>query len=125
MPRHAGICLTSIDSSGEGILRMTDQPELERRLGLIDLTCLVMGAIIGVGIFFSPGRVASIAGSESVALGAWIVGGMIGLAGALTFAELGGLFPRTGGQYYVLKRAYGRLPAFLYGWSLMTVIRIV
>lgn len=97
--------------------------ELERRLGLWDLVFIVMGAIVGVGIFFSPGRVAGIAGSEAVAIGAWLLGGAIGLAGALTFAELGGLFPRTGGQYHVLRQAFGRPLAFLYGWSLLTVIQ--
>ena len=87
---------------------------LKRVLGPIDTTCIVIGSIIGVGIFFSPSQVAAIAGSANLALLAWVVGGGIALLGALTFAELGGLYPRTGGQYIVLRDAYGPLPGFVY-----------
>ena len=96
---------------------------LRRRLGLRDLIAIVMGAIIGVGIFFQPSRVASIAETPGLVLVTWVVGSLLGLAGALTFAELGALFPRTGGQYVILRRAYGRPVAFIYGWVLLTVIQ--
>jgi APA family basic amino acid/polyamine antiporter len=96
---------------------------LERSLGLFDLTCVVMSAIIGVGIFFQPARVAWLTGSVGLALAAWLIGGAIALAGALTFAELGAMFPRTGGQYVVLRESYGRAVAFLYGWALLSVIQ--
>ncbi len=96
---------------------------LKRVLGPIDATCVVVGAIIGVGIFFTPSQVAEIAGSGRVALLAWAVGGVIALAGALTFAELGGLYPRTGGQYEILRDAYGPLPGFLYVFCNATAIQ--
>ncbi|MCH8005016.1 MAG: amino acid permease [Planctomycetes bacterium] len=96
---------------------------LKRVLGPIDATCVVVGAIIGVGIFFTPSQVAEIAGSGRVALLAWAVGGAIALAGALTFAELGGLYPRTGGQYEILRDAYGPLPGFLYVFCNATAIQ--
>lgn len=102
---------------------MKETGELERRLGLRDLVFVVMGAIIGVGVFFTPAAVAKNAGSVEVALGAWIAGGLMALAGALTFAELGALMPRTGGQFHILKAAFGRPIAFLYGWSLLTTIQ--
>ncbi len=97
--------------------------KLERSLGLYDVTGIVMGAIIGVGIFFTPSDVMARTGSVSVALAAWVVGSLIAMTGSLTFAELGALFPRTGGQYLILRETYGRPVAFLYGWSLLTVIQ--
>ncbi|HGY91042.1 MAG TPA: amino acid permease [Planctomycetes bacterium] len=100
-----------------------DARPLARRLGLIDLLGVVMGAIIGVGIFFQPGVVMDRTGSATVALAAWGLGGAIALVGSLTFAELGGLFPRTGGQYHVLEASFGRPVAFLYCWSLLAVIQ--
>ncbi len=91
-----------------------DTTELRRVLGPIDASCVVIGAIIGVGIFFTPSRVATLAGSAPMALLAWGVGGVIALAGALTFAELGARFPHAGGQYEILRDAWGPLPAFLF-----------
>ena len=96
---------------------------LKRVLGPIDATCIVIGSIIGVGIFFTPSQVASIAGSANLALLAWTIGGGIALLGALTFAELGGLYPRTGGQYLILRDAYGPLPGFLYVFCNSTAIQ--
>ncbi len=96
---------------------------LKRVLGPIDTTCVVIGSIIGVGIFFSPSQVAAIAGSANLALLAWAVGGGIALLGALTFAELGGLYPRTGGQYIILRDAYGPLPGFLYVFCNATAVQ--
>ena len=96
---------------------------LRRVLGPVDATCVVIGAIIGVGIFFTPSRVAQLAGSGELALVAWTVGGAIALLGALTFAELGGLYPRSGGQYEALRDAYGALPAFLFVFCNATAIQ--
>jgi APA family basic amino acid/polyamine antiporter len=105
-----------------------DQPELEpaklpRLLGSFDATCIVIGAIIGVGIFFTPTRVATLAGSADMALLAWTVGGLIALCGALTFAELGTRYPNAGGQYEILRDAYGPLPAFLFVFCNATAIQ--
>ncbi len=100
-----------------------DAPELPRVLGLTDATCIVIGAIIGVGIFFVPRAVAAVTGSAGGALLAWGVGGLIALLGAFTFAELGRLRPLTGGQYHVLRDAYGRAPAFLFVFCNLTAVQ--
>lgn len=89
-------------------------PALRRELTGLDATAVVVGAIVGVGIFFTPSRVASLAGSSELALLAWVVGGVIALLGALTFAELGAMIPRAGGQYDVLRDAYGPATGFVY-----------
>ena len=97
--------------------------KLKRVLGPLDATCVVIGAIIGVGIFFTPRQVAEIAGSGQMALWIWVIGGGIALLGALTFAELGGLYPRSGGQYDMLRDAWGTLPAFLFVFCNATAIQ--
>ncbi len=102
---------------------MSNRQELPRVLGLWDATAVVIGAIIGVGIFFSPADVARVAGSTTGALLAWIVGGVIALLGAFTFAELGRLRPLAGGQYHILRDAYGRAPAFLFVFCNLTAVQ--
>ena len=97
--------------------------ELRRVLGLWDATCVVVGAIIGVGIFFNPRDVAHVTGSARGALLAWTVGGVVALLGAVTFAELGRLRPLAGGQYHVLRDAYGRAPAFLFVFCNLTAVQ--
>jgi APA family basic amino acid/polyamine antiporter len=92
-----------------------------RRLGLFDVAGVAVGAMIGVGIFFTPARVAARAGGEGPALGVWAVGGLIALLGALAFAELGGRLPKAGGQFRVLQEAFGRRVAFVY----MIVVGVV
>jgi APA family basic amino acid/polyamine antiporter len=87
---------------------------LRRVLGPLSATCIVIGAIIGVGIFFTPTSVARIAGSSSLAMWTWAAGGFVALLGALTFAELGGMYGRTAGQYEILRDAYGPLVAFCF-----------
>ncbi|MEM7156468.1 MAG: amino acid permease [Myxococcota bacterium] len=87
---------------------------LRRELGPYDAIAVVVGAIVGVGIFFTPSRVAALAGSDSLFLITWGVGGLVAIAGAMTFAELGGLYPRTGGQYDILRDAYGPAIGFVY-----------
>ncbi|HEY8258149.1 MAG TPA: amino acid permease [Gemmatimonadales bacterium] len=93
-----------------------------RRLGLFDAAMVVMGGIIGGGIFLNPSIVAQRVGTMSGVLTAWLVGGAIGLAGALCFAELGARRPQAGGGYVYLREAFGQLPAFLYGWTFLLVI---
>jgi APA family basic amino acid/polyamine antiporter len=83
----------------------------------------VVGAIVGVGIFFTPSRVAAIAGSDELALWTWVVGGVVALLGALTFAELGGMYPRTGAQYGALRDAYGPALAFTYVFCNCTAVQ--
>jgi APA family basic amino acid/polyamine antiporter len=96
---------------------------LARRLGLFDATMLVMGGIIGSGIFVTPAEVARHVGTPALIIGAWLIGGIVALAGALVYAELAARKPAVGGQYTYLRDAYGPLPAFLYGWSLLLVIQ--
>ena len=97
--------------------------ELRQVLGLWDAVCVVVGAIIGVGIFFNPRDVAHVTGSAGGALAAWGVGGLVALLGALTFAELGRLRPFAGGQYHVLRDTYGRAPAFLFVFCNLTAVQ--
>ena len=93
-----------------------------RRLGLFSATMAVVGGIIGGGIFRTPAAVAARVGSAELVLGAWTIGGIIALIGALCYAELGNRLPRAGGGYVYLREAWGALPAFMYGWALLLVI---
>jgi len=89
---------------------------LVRQLGLFDSTMVVIGIVIGSGIFMTTGIMAMVLPSVPLILLAWLLGGLHALAGALTYAELGAAMPQAGGQYVYLKKAYGPLPAFLFGW---------
>lgn len=93
-----------------------------RRLGLFDGTMVVVGGIIGAGIFLNPAIVAQRVGSPGLILAAWALGGAVALLGALCFAELGARRPEAGGGYVYLRETLGPLPAFLYGWTLLLVI---
>jgi APA family basic amino acid/polyamine antiporter len=99
------------------------QPQLARRLGLFDATMLVMGGIIGSGIFRNPAEVARHVSTPGLIVGAWLIGGAIAIAGAFVYAELAARRPEVGGQYAYLRDAWGPMPAFLYGWSLLLVIQ--
>ena len=93
-------------------------------LGPFDATMVVIGGIIGSGIFINPYIVAQRLDSSALVLAAWIAGGAIALAGAHSYAELGALFPRAGGQYVYLRDAYHPLAGFLYGWALLALIAV-
>lgn len=95
----------------------TTKTELQRELGLFDSISIVLGIVIGSGIFLVPNLVASALQSPAWILTAWIGTGVLSFFGALAFAELGTMFPATGGQYVYLREAWGHLPAFLCGWS--------
>jgi basic amino acid/polyamine antiporter, APA family len=97
--------------------------ELARRLSLGDSIAIVVGIMIGGGIFLIPNLVARSVPSAPMIMGVWALAGVISFIGALACAELGAAFPATGGQYVFLREAYGRLAAFLCGWSLFTVAR--
>lgn len=98
-------------------------PQLARVLKLRDLTLLVIGSVIGSGIFLVPGRVLKeLDHSPGLALGVWCAGGILSLLGALTYGELAAANPEVGGLYVYLRDGLGRLPAFLYGWALFWVI---
>jgi APA family basic amino acid/polyamine antiporter len=96
---------------------------LARRLGLFDATMLVMGGIIGSGIFVTPAEVARHVDTPLLIVGVWIIGGLVALAASFVYAELAARRPAVGGQYAYLRDAYGPMPAFLYGWALLLVIQ--
>jgi basic amino acid/polyamine antiporter, APA family len=96
---------------------------LLRRLGLLDAALLVMGGIVGSGIFLNPSVVARIVGTPALILSAWLFGGAIAVAGAFVYAELSALRPEVGGQYAFLREAFHPAVAFLYGWSLLLVVQ--
>ncbi|MFL6737546.1 MAG: APC family permease [Sphingomonas sp.] len=101
----------------------TSSQGLARRLGLFDATMLVMGGIIGSGIFVTPAEVARHVATPLLIVGVWILGGIVALAASLVYAELAARRPEVGGQYAYLRDAYGPMPAFLYGWALLLVIQ--
>ena len=98
-------------------------PRLARRLGRFDATMLVMGGIVGAGIFVNPAEVARYVQTPGLILGAWALGGLVALVGAFVYAERAARRPEVGGQYAYLRDAYGPTTAFLYGWSLLLVIQ--
>jgi APA family basic amino acid/polyamine antiporter len=96
---------------------------LRRSLGLRELILIVIGTVIGSGIFIVPGAVLRQTGyAVGPALAVWLVGGVLSLLGALTYGELGAMVPEAGGLYAYLRDTFGRLPAFLYGWTLFFAI---
>lgn len=98
-----------------------EKPRFARRLGLFDATMLVMGGIIGSGIFMNPHVVARIVDTPWLILGAWIFGGAIALTGAFIYAELAARRPAVGGQYAYIREAFHPLLGFLFGWGLFLV----
>jgi len=101
----------------------TSSHGLARRLGLFDATMLVMGGIIGSGIFVTPAEVARHVTTPLLIVGVWVLGGLIALFASFVYAELAARRPEVGGQYAYLRDAYGPMPAFLYGWALLLVIQ--
>ncbi len=101
---------------------MSDQKsQLVRGLNLRDTTALVVGTIIGTGVFLKTAKMAQAVGSPQLVLLAWLAAGILSLAGALTYAELGAMMPEAGGEYVFLRKAYGDLPAFLFGWMRIVI----
>jgi basic amino acid/polyamine antiporter, APA family len=99
------------------------EPQLARRLGLFDATMIVMGGIIGSGIFINPYVVARQVHTPFLILGVWALGGLLALAAAFIWAELASRRPDVGGQYAYLREAFRPAVAFLYGWVLLLVIQ--
>jgi APA family basic amino acid/polyamine antiporter len=96
--------------------------KLVRAIGLGSAILLVIGSVIGSGIFLTTGTMAAVIPSVSLLLLAWTLGGVLSITGGLTYAEMGAMFPRSGGVYVFLREAFGPLPAFLYGWVAMLVV---
>jgi len=95
---------------------------LVRGLGLLDATTLIVGSVIGSGIFIAPSIMAGQVQSPGLLMGLWVVGGLLTLFGALAYGELAAAMPHAGGQYVFLSRIFGPLPGFLYGWTLLLAI---
>ena len=94
-----------------------DHPSLERRLGPWDAAAIVISNVIGVGIFITPGFIATLLPNRAAILGVWALGGVLALFGALAYAELAARQPEAGGEYVYLREAFGGLAAFLTGWT--------
>ena len=112
----------SMDSKFNTVSQQTEVRTLPREIGILGSTTIVVGTIIGSGIFLVPHNVATQVGSVFSLYMVWIVGGALALAGALSLAELGAAMPEAGGVYVYLREAYGKLVAFLYGWGSLLVI---
>jgi APA family basic amino acid/polyamine antiporter len=95
---------------------------LVRGLSLLDATLLIVGSVVGSGIFFAPSIMAGYLQSPGLLVGLWVLGGLLTLAGALSYAELAAAMPRAGGQYVFLSEAFSPLFGFLYGWTLLVAI---
>lgn len=99
------------------------QPGLRRELGVWSAASIVVGTVIGSGIFLVPNEMIAYVGSPKVLFAVWIFGGLLSLAGALTYAELAAAMPEAGGEYVYLREAYGPLWSFLYGWTQLLVAK--
>ena len=101
----------------------TEAGELKRGLGLLDATTIVMGSMIGSGIFIAPSLMAGYIQSPGLLILLWLVGGVLTVFGGMSYAELAAAMPRAGGQYVFIREAYGPIWSFLYGWTLFLVIQ--
>jgi APA family basic amino acid/polyamine antiporter len=110
-------------SSADAAASLAPQTKLVRRLGALDATALLVGSMIGSGIFIAPSLMAKNIAAPGLYLGLWALAGLFTLLGAGCYAELAAMMPEAGGQYVYLKRALGALPGFLYGWTLFLVIQ--
>src|SRR3989442_13320464 len=96
---------------------------LPRRLGLWSAVAVLVGSTIGSGIFRTPAVIAGRVPEPGPMLAVWVIGGLLALCGALTYAELAAMYPRSGGVYVYIREGFGRLPAFLFGWTELGLIR--
>src|ERR1035438_1991143 len=99
------------------------RPELPRTLGLVDALAIVVGIVIGGGIFLVPNLVARNLATPTSIIAVWVFAGVASFFGALACAELGAALPSTGGQYVFLREIYGPMTGFLCGWSMFLVVR--
>jgi len=102
---------------------MTNQPGFKQSLGLVDATMIVVGSMIGSGIFIVSADITRNVGSAGWLIAVWLITGFMTLVAAVSYGELSGMFPKAGGQYVYLKEAYNPFVAFLYGWSFFAVIQ--
>ena len=107
----------------DGRARLKDNPELSRDLGVSHASAVVVGTIIGSGIFLVPAEMMQAVGSAKLVYLAWVVGGLLSFAGALTYAELGAMKPQAGGEYVYVRDGYGPLAGFLYAWTWFVIAK--
>jgi amino acid transporter len=101
-----------------------DRRGLVRALGFPEATAVVVGTVIGTGIFLKPRAIAEVLDSPGLILAIWVVGGALSLLGALSYAELGAMFPHAGGEYVFMREAYGRFGGFLWAWTYFVCAKI-
>lgn len=113
------------DSSPDPTRAPADQwgERLPRRLGLLTAIAVLIGSTIGSGIFRTPAVIAGRVPEPLAMLGVWVLAGMLVLCGALTYSELAAMFPRSGGVLIFLREGFGKLPAFLFGWTELIIVR--
>src|SRR6266542_4258697 len=112
----------------EPILRLMEetipsQPSLLQKLGLFTAITVVIGSMIGSGIFKKSATMSADLGAPGIMLLVWLVAGLVSLIGALSNAEVAGILPRAGGQYVYFREMYGKFTAYIYGWSTFSVIQ--
>src|SRR5579862_9329515 len=117
LPSHHGMSQTVSPQTHQA------PADLPRVLGASQATAIVVGTIIGSGIFLVPREMMQDVGSSSLVYLAWIVGGLLSLFGAMTYAELGAMLPYAGGEYVYLRGVYGDATAFLYMWTRFAVAK--
>jgi len=110
------------DTQPSSAVSVKSRIELPRVLGLWDVVSIVIGGVIGSGIFLVPAEIARGLGAPLLIFAVWIAGGMLSYFGALSFSEMSAAMPKAGGMYNFLREAFGPLPAFLFGWTLFLVI---
>jgi len=104
-------------------MQENNQDNFKRELGLLDGTMLVVGSMIGSGIFIVSSDIARQVGSAGWLIFIWLISGLITMIAAVSYGELSAMFPKAGGQYVYLGEAYGKLIAFLYGWSFLLLFK--
>ena len=102
---------------------MLDKTAPKANLSVLDGVAMMVGIIVGIGIFKTPALVAANVASDAAVLGLWMLGGAVTLVGALVYAEFGSAYPSAGGEYHYLARGLGRPVAILFAWARMTVIQ--
>src|SRR5262245_3359109 len=117
------VSLSTVEDQRSVTTSTRDESRLPRKLGLISAVAVLVGSTIGSGIFRSPAGIAAKVPALGIYVGVWVLGGLFTLCGALTYAELSALFPNTGGVFVYLREGFGRLPAFLFGWSELLILR--
>lgn len=125
-PRRLRCCAVAAEPPDQAQAHDSADPwgeTLPRKLGLASAVAVLVGSTIGSGIFASPSEIARAIDTLPLFATAWVLGGLVALCGALTLAELAAAYPRTGGLYVYLREAFGPIPAFLFGWAELLILR--